>query len=461
MPSEFQALPTPIQLLIQEKWLERVVMDGLSSKRAYRRLADKEDFPGGIGETVTKTRQARKPARIKKLDPTNMLTQNNGPTASTVGYEQFTLTLADYGDKIALNIRQDEVKYKGEFLRNGGLNADQAAATLEFLSRNELHNKYMAGDTVVCTNIGASTTTTCRVNDIRGFETIFVGGVLKDVSGTNPLTVKATRPDGSIETLSVTAAARHAPADNVSSAKQRSEEDEEMCGISGQITFATIGVALQDGTRVQAADGAVIIRANGKASTNLLLGSDMFTMSMVLDAKVQLSKNNIPGPYVCVADDDSMRQLFADPEFQVLFQGAFGSKEYQSGQVFSLLGVTFVPTTEAFQQAPFAAAGAHGVAQTIKRPMLIGSNALIQANFAGNKSYLGPVAGDAIGNVQLIDDIVFITRPPIDDYQQNVMQSWLWGGAYACPTDSTATPSVIGTASRARFKRAVAMEHAG
>lgn len=72
--------------------------------------------------------------------------------------------------------------------------------------------------------------------------------------------------------------------------------------------------------------------------------------------------NNVPtidGAYHCYLDDQQMLGLFRDGDFKYLYRGAYGSDAYRAGSVVELLGVRFIPTTEAPLQASLGAGVIH------------------------------------------------------------------------------------------------------
>ena len=155
-------------------------------------------------------------------------------------------------------------------------------------------------------------------------------------------------------------------------------------GISGVLTFST-NVSVSDGTAgntVTAANGSVIIRPSQRGNTAALVAGDTLTMGCLLDAVSKLRINAVPeidGVYNCYLDPVSARQLFADPDFKQLFQGATSANQvFRQGMVNQFLGLRFVPTTEAFVQPHPTLAGL-----MVRRPIICGQGALIEGDFAG------------------------------------------------------------------------------
>jgi hypothetical protein len=123
------------------------------------------------------------------------------------------------------------------------------------------------------------------------------------------------------------------------------------------------------------------------------------------------------------------------------------------GRVIELLDCRFIPTTEAPIQAHPTTAGLN-----VRRPIVVGEGALIEGDFSGmeNSDFT-----DNDAEVNLVDQVVQVTRPPLDRLQQIIAQSWYWIGDFAAPTDFTVNSTIVPTASAAYLKRACVIEHAG
>ena len=434
-----QNFPSSLQGIIQQNFLEQEFKEPLQSKLAYRSIADRETIPNKIGETITKTRAGLKSPVTTPSNPTNNTNLDNGMTPSTFSVEQYTLTLNQYNDTIDLNIVNNKVGLGDQFLKNARVNGTQAAQSLDRIARNKLFNAYMGGNTRVRTTLGAPAAT-ISVDDIRGFINTFnaVGQVVA-VSVANPVNVTV---GGNVYSLTGSVA----DGSNVSTA---------FGGISGTLTFAS-NVTVADGTALNPVvhfNGSTILRPSGRSTTAGLTGADILTMGLLLDAQAVL-RNNAPmeaGNMKAYLDNKSMRQLFADPDFKTLFQGQYGSKEYVDGMVFNLLGIDFVPTTEAPVQAPSG-----NVVVTVRRPILVIQGALIEGDFEGMATMLENEAQI----VSVVDEVAMVTRPPLDRLGQIIAQSWYWIGDFTAPSDQTTNLNIVPTASNAYYKRGVIIETA-
>lgn len=437
-----QNFPPALQPIIQQGFLEREFEQALKSRLGYRACADRVKIAVGMGETVTKTRAGLKPSITTPLQPSANTNFDNGLTPTGWGVEQYTITINHYAATTDLNMVTSRVGIASQFLQNAYVNGEQAARSLDELARNALFSSYFGGNTRVRTTLG-SAGPAVAVDDVRGFTAAFVNGVQQAVSAANPLTV-------TVGANAYTLVGASVDVTNISTAPN---------GVSGVLTFSG-NVSVSDGTAgnpVAAANASLIVRPSQRSTTSMLTATDVLTMSCLLDAVAKLRLNAVPeidGVYNCYLDPVSARQLFADPDFKQLFQGATSANQvFRQGLTNDFLGLRFIPTTEAFVQPHPTLAGL-----MIRRPIICGQGALIEGDFAGMAAE-DVVPKDSI--VSVIDDVAMVTREPIDRLQQIIAQSWYWIGGYCAPSDTTTNPATVPTATNAAYKRAVMVEHIG
>lgn len=432
-----QNFPAALQPIIQQNFLEREFEEAMQSVTAFRSIADREEFAIGIGETITKTRRGLKAPTTTPLVPSTNTNLDNGLSPSGWTVEQYTLALNMYADTIDLNMVTSRVGLATQFLENAKVNGIQAAQSLDRIARNTLFNAQLSGQTRVRVTLG-SAGVALSVDDVRGFQQVFVNGVLTAISVGNPLVVTI---NGNPYTITGTVV----DGSNVSTAPG---------GVSGVLTSST-NVLVADGTQnnaVIAATASTILRAGGRTTSAGLVGTDLLTMGLVLDAVAQLRNNGVPtinGLYNCYLDNKSQRQLFTDPDFKLLFQGSNTSQEFKMGRVVELLDVRFIPTTEAYQQVIGSV--------NVRRPIVCGQGALVEGDFAAN-GYSDVMTPDQM--ISMVDGVAMVTREPLDRLAQIIAQSWYWIGGFTVPTDQTANTTIIPTASNAYYKRAVVLETA-
>jgi hypothetical protein len=431
-----QNFPAALVPAIQQGMLATEFGTGLESQLTYRDCADREIFKANIGETLTKTRKGLKAPVTTPLNPSTNTNLDNGLTPSGWTIEQYVLSINMYGDTMDLNMVTSGVGIASQFLANAHTNGVQANQSLDRLARNAIFGAYLSGNTRVLTTLGAPATTV-HVDDIRGFQTAFSNGVQVPVSSSFPLTV-TVGADVYICSGAV------ADGSNVSTAPN---------GVSGTLTFTT-NVTVLDGTANQpviAAVGSSIYRPNNRATPAALVAGDTLTIAVVLQAVATLRSNKVPtirGLYNAYIDDRQLLGLFADPAFQLLYRGQYGSEAYKQGQIIEMVGVRFIPTTESPQQNSLGAG-------TIHRCLVVGQGALIEGDYEDTAYSNVP---QAAGLIEVINGVAMVTREPLDRLQQIIAQSWYWIGGFCVPTDITANTAIIPTATNAYFKRGVIVE---
>jgi hypothetical protein len=216
---------------------------------------------------------------------------------------------------------------------------------------------------------------------------------------------------------------------------------------------------------VSHANAPALIRPNGKykggsalgilTATPALLAADTLSLAAIEDAIAALRNNTgmQDEMFNLYLDNVSMRQLFADADFKLMYQGQYGSSTIQQGKVFQLMGANFIPTTEALTQVHPTNA-----ALTVRRPILCAPGALVEGDYAGMAQKAAELVG-ASSDIQMVDEVSMVTRGPIDRLAQIVAQSWFWIGGFVAPTDATANTTIIPTAGAQYLKRAVVIEH--
>lgn len=462
MATEFAWLPANLAGELQQGFLERELEEGLDSVLAYRAMAVTETIPARIGETLTRTRKGRKAPTRTPLPVSGLNALDNGMTPSSYSIEQYQFTMQPYADTVDVDLLGTEATIADDFIANSRNNGVQAAQSRELIARYKLFSAYLGANTRVRADLSSSTTTSCHVDDIRGFQYTWVNGVITPVSASNPITVSevAVSSGGVNQTLSVTAV-------TVDGTNASSSPD----GISGVLTFAT-ATSPVNGDALVASFAPTVKRPAGHYTTAQMTVQDTLTLGLLQDAVASLRSNAVPpmqdGTYHVILDDISHRQLMADQDFKVYFASRQDSQVIKRQDVYVMLGMTFIPTTNAYVQAPKTDAnggpGGTGVSQvttTVRRPIVLGAECLIEGNFEGLETFLSREGVSPIADTMLVDNVLQIVRPPLDRLNRFASLSWHWIGDYAVPTDTTANSTIIPTASNAAWKRAVVVEHAG
>lgn len=466
--ANFDTLPLALQPIIQTGMLEREFEEGLDSVLAYRRLSLEETVPNRAGETLTRTRVGRKNPVTTAMNPANNTGLDNGLTPSDGTIEQYSFSMFQYGDAVDVDLMGDLVSIADNLIQKARNNGVQAAQSMERIARRKLFAAYAGGNTYVRTDLGAGSTTTCFVDDITGFLMVLVNGVPTAISGGNTLLVhEFSVSTGVTQDLTVSAA--------IPEATNHSARPD---GISGHLVFTAATLPV-NGDALIAANAPMIIRPGGHLTTAQMNGSDTLTLGYLLDAQTNLKNNGVPpeadGTYQVIMDNQSERQLWADQDFKIFFAGRKDSEEYRNGEIYSLLGLKIIPTTESYVQQALrqtssvgvyngtvsGATGASVVGTGIRRVIVSGAETMIQGSFEGLEGWLARQAVNAIGDVRLVNNVAHVFRPPLDRLQQFMSLAWTWIGDFAIPTDLTATSTIIPTASDALYKRSIIIEHAG
>lgn len=437
--------PTVLQAAIQQNFLKREFEDGLQSQLGYREVAIKVKFPVNIGETWTSTKTSMLTPSTDPLNPQTNTGLDNGMAVENWLVEQFTMTLNMYGKPMDLNLFTQRVGIADQFLQNAKKLGVQAGQTIDRLAANTLRTAYLGGATRTTATLGAPAAT-IAVDDIRGFYTVFVNGVLTPVSVTNVLVVSVNGTNYNLTGVA-------ADVTNVSTAAI-------VGGISGTLTFSTNVSVLNStvGNAVTAIDAPLIVRPNSRLTTALLQDTDFLTMKEITAAVTQLERNSVPkinGMYNLYLDSIQLNELYQDPVFLQWHRGQNDSPEYQTGVISRILGVKILKTTESWIQT----AGTT-VVGGVHRAILCGEGTLYEGDYAGTEGYARDLGDNQRSIIDNVDGVLFITRPPLDRLAQIVSQSWLWAGGFVAPTDSLATTAIIPTATAGRYKRAVIIESA-
>ena len=412
----FNNLPDEIQDAIQEGYLEREFKDSLTAQLTFRDIADREQFTAGVGETIKKTRAGLLPAATTPLNNSDNSDLNSGIEKQQFPIEQYEASVDQYGSGTDLNLAKAKVAIADVFIQNAKAQAEQARRTVDTLARNALVTAYLGGNTFVAETLAAAGADV-KVDDVNGFaagQTVSVNGALA--------TVQSVAVDAVNNSVLKAFGAR-----------------------SGVITF-TANVTVANGTvgkLVQKADAAYLI--DGSAST--------LTADHVLDAASQLQANGVEplanGFYRAYVNPKQATGLFKDDKVRNLMTSGLSSEEARRGVIGVLHGVEFVRSN---LNPSFTRSGT-----TLYQAPIVGKGALIESVFT-NTAYEGNERAGQISHIISVNDVVHVTRPPINMLADVVTQAWTYIGGFTAPTDKNTTPDVLPSASNAALKRAVIIQ---
>ena len=462
MSGQFGPLPSQLVNAIQQNFLERAFIDPLLNVLIYRTIADKEVFPGRIGDTITKTRAGLMIPNVTPLAPNTNTGLDNGLTnPQQWSDEQYTLAINQYPQVAPpVNLIDDETTIASFAMANSERLGIALATAIDRVARAALFNSYMGGNSAISTTTSSVTQT---VDDLRGFMSVVVNGNVVAVSVSNPLAVLVNGVANTVTGFSVDAV-------NVSSAAITG-------GVSGSVTLSS-SVSSTAGWSIISNFAPLIIRPNGRTTTSAIQSSDLLNMTTILSSVSYLRNNAVPkldGAYNIYLNSTSMNELYQDSEFQLLQRGtSTRDPNYENAWVMGqFLDMRFIMTTETYVQAP-ATNQSYSVAQTIQRPLVVGKGALIEGVFSrGLDAIRNMTASLGVGRMETFPSVInmlgenfnyegfyYYLRPPLDQLAQIITQTANYIGGFTVPTDVTTLPAIIPTASNSYFKRAVIIETA-
>ncbi len=452
-------IPQSILNLVQQGLLERAFHDALFPSLLFRAEASKEQWEANTGTELFMTR----PGLL--LPITKPLVAGADPEPQTLSYEQWVAKLDRYSGTIDTHMPSSVVANSDLFMRNVNQLGMQAGQSLNRLPRNEIHLRYLSGNTclLVATASGDSA---IRVASVNGFTDVILKGVQ-----TRPQLVSSSNP----LQISIGGVVR-----NVIGVDLDSPSDPY--GPGTLYLSATVGSVVPARAPVLAVNRPKVVRSGGATSVDGIGSSDIFQLQDVAQVVSQLRKNNVPphedGTYHCHINTAANNQIFSDPAFQRLHQGTGGmSEQYKEFFIGSIFGCSFFLNNECPDADNSGARTPTGTnaqyseeigAETINesgigigRCLVTGRGALYEkyldesgyvteAGISGKEGQLQSINNGVEVNT---DNIRLILRAPTNRLQDTVAATW-------SITTSFSTPSDVGAGGPERFKRAVVIEHA-
>lgn len=418
-------LPAAIRAMMEDGTLDRMFQEALRPEFIFPAIADSEPWQAGLGDRRIMTRNGL-------MTPDTTPITGSDPSTGSYDIEQWEVVMDQYGKAIDTNMLQGRMTLASKYLNDVGRLGIHAGQTMNRLCRDKLYRAYAGGRTF-CTT-AATTDTSIIVASVDGFTHKIVNGVPTAVSASNPLAVTIA---GVANTVT---------------------------GVNAGTRTLTLGTARVDveGDAVVSSQAPVSVRAGTSNDTSFnLAAGDLIKFSHFRAAVTRLRRMNVPaaegGNFIAHIDPVTESQLFADTEFQALYQGRADSETYRDLALGTFGGLVWVRNNEV-PALTAADTGYEDLVTTVHRPIVVGQGALVAAPFediAGllRETGVADVPEIAMLNVAPGVDVARIVRPPQDRLQQVVSTSWSWTGDYGVPSDSLAN----GDASQ--FKRAVVLEH--
>ncbi|GEM_PF-5541614 len=447
------AFDATVAAAVQQGILKLKFESAMDSKLAFSAFTYKEMLDANLGDEKTFTKNGRLAVDLTPRAATDAASNlDNGMTVRKAGIEQFTVKVDEWDALDYVNLFQNEAMIASDLVRQVGNFGINAAQTKERLVRKAYLDFYLGGNTRVLAS-GTLSATTCRVDDIRGFQKVLTaGGKLVSVDGSNTLLVDQYDTSGTlIQTLTVTGVAADS---NVSSLLANS-----LGGFSGQITYSTATIPTA-GHALLAQNAPKVFRAGGRVHSALIGAGDIATLDLAADATTYLKNQGNDGyrdGYIyCLASPSSLRQLRKDPQFQLAYQGRGDSDEViKRGKIFEHDGIRYVETNE----VPISP-GSTGV--NVHRMLFVADpEACMEADWQGFNNYIDQAQGSSLHYVEKIQsNIALILRDPIDVKRRMQPLAWSMCTGFTCGSDMRANSDIIPTASNSMYKKALWVEHA-
>ena len=455
--------PPELINIIQDRTLERVFHDALFARQLYRAEFMPELWPANLGERQVFTRAGLMPVNLTALTP------GSDPTPGDFPYEQWEAAASQFAGTNDVHMPTNYVTLAPVFLRNIqqlGMNASQ---TLNRLARNKLFLAYLGGNTSAIA-AGAIGATTISVASLSGFSQNLLNGAPAPVSPANPLAISFQGAE---------------PANTVIGAAPLNPAQPFGPGILTLGAALTVGIAVR--SAVLASNRSIIVRVGGGANIDALTASNILTLQDIINGKARLESANVgptsDGFYHVHLSPTAQAQLFADNQFQRLWQSIPNDSPYRTGHIAELIGCRFYVNNETPLLTTVSATvstnggvggglataapeiGADIINQSginVQRTIIIGGGVgyekyIDESKFISEAGLNGKIGEFSIinnGVAVMTDRVRMILRSPMDRMQQIVGTSWSWSGDFPVPSD------FYGQGSSARYKRSLVIESA-
>jgi hypothetical protein len=461
---DLTALPAALQNAIQQNMLAKEYLDALRSILAYSRESSKTVIPAHIGATYTYTQLGELPATRAPIDPADISGLDDGLSTDALADEQFGFKLSDYAKTFDIDLLAQRAMIKNYVLNVVARQGRQAARMREAVAKFKLMNAYAGGNTVV-TSAGSATTTQCTVDDVTAFGLVMINGNWVNVSSGSGMQLQVADLTNTAITLQITGITPDSTSVTPETDNANLSSRKACGGVSGVLHYTSTGGTPATGDILQAANASLVIRPNGKTSTQGLAPGDLFNTMMVMQGKQQLHSRGVmpydDGWFRCVMPPSSMTQLFADADFKQVATGQLNSPEFRYGKIVRYQGVEFIETTEALVRTKGAGANGAALAVAVNSPILLGKGALVRGDFQGLDEFVAEQQNNsAVHQFEMLDDIAFSIRSPLDRLGRLMTSSFEFIMDYCTPSDTTSTPQLVPTTDNAAYKKAILFEHA-
>lgn len=484
-PTDVSQFPAQIADELQQGYLEKAYQPGLEPNEVYNLICDVLPVPNHTGDTLTRTKPGLLTSNEDPIDPSTAIGLQNGMVNEQYNNEQYTITMQLFNGTQSVDIKTMPMGIVSRFRHAVKACVKQSRQSVDKFRRNQLMgglciskgqlaltSGYLGGTTIA---LAATTlSTTVHVDDVSGFDFVLVNGTKQPVSAANPLPLlvngvqianvigtaldttnpavnpKTGAPIGNMGSSmrylrGTSAALASAPNIPIAAASGR--------GASGTLTLDT-AVSFTQYEVMQSGFAPQIIYPNGKAHYSQLGNADLFSESVIADAVAYLRDAQVPpvvdDMYLCILDNTTWRQLYADQDFKQAFETRGSDPVYSRMRLASHLGVAFFMSTN----APYTPA--NGIlSNPVRWPVIAGGGALVDAPSDVNATFNNISEEEKkFIYTEEYDGIVTALRPPIDAQGRFMQISWESIRGIVVPTDLTAN-GIVESAGDGYAKRAV------
>jgi len=485
-----------INVFEQQNYLETLIRDCLLPTYVFRPkvISPIDWFDANIGETKTFTRRALIAPNITPLNAGQNTGLDNGMTADSRAFEQWTAHLNRWPGFIPTFMTGQEALIADLYLDNVYAIAQKAANSLEMVCAQRLWQAYDSGDTFLTANASSSSLV---VDNVKGFDTQFPTANYPDLG--TPATVTATNEIGyaviSASTGLITSIGYITNAAPDAASVSYMQNGGIVFGNSGTLT-ASQSVTASKGDRVVAIDNSAVVAslasAPGAPAVGLPLnpvfkdgsyvvrplatsGQMITTAAAMTAANVMsptqmipyavsiLARRGVPrlenGLYGCAIDATLIGQFFGDAGFERATATRWHSSPvFQDGIIAAGWGVEF---TQATQIPNYGQPGAATGAFQLRHGMVFGKDVIAEHPWKGAKTAANKVArvGD-IADERWAERIKFRTLAAIDTLGDVIKLAYDYIGDFVPATDKSSNPSILQTTDFDRYKRGVMLQAA-
>ena len=463
-------LPVPgvVGDLAQKGLLDRAFWEALFPALMYREEASFEEWPANTGTELFMTRQGLLAPATRPLKP------GEDPTPKVLSYEQFSVTLDQYGDALDTYMPNASVQVQNTFISNIKALGLQAGQTVNRLPRNALFKSYLSGHTVL-TTAAANTDTTLQVASLNGFlDVVILGKNVRPQQVSPQYPLQVTLVNGATSIIR-----------NVVGYQPNDPNVPFGPGVL-QLSAAVGGSGLPARAAVLSSARPQLMYSGGGSSIDSVSVGDILSLQDIINASALLRDQNIQphddGWFHAHIGALANAQVFADPVFQRLTQSLPDGMRMQSGWLGTMSGVAFWLNNEspnANNSGDLTQTGTNAYyaddiggevinenGVSIGNVVITGKGALFERGLDESAFLTEAGVNGKIGEFSVVNNAIavdtervrLVIRAPQDRLAQKVGAAWSISTGFCTPTDITAQSG--STRAGMRYRRAIVLRHA-